>query len=195
MKKLTTLLTAAALALAFAPSFSNPASAQAQIPGAMVSQAHTMRASKLIGVEVYNEQGEDIGKLEDILVKNTMSEPQAVLSVGGFVGEGSKLGRRTAQPHLNEGRQGEHVGNEGANGGVAEVAVQQRGRRQLIRPVPGRPGGVRPAIQFHHGPSAKQQAERRGFQSSGRRPTTAAREIKSIGACIHAPDTQSDATQ
>jgi sporulation protein YlmC with PRC-barrel domain len=91
MKKLTTVLAAAALALAFAPSIITPASAQSQIPGAMVSQAHSMRASKLIGTEVYNEKGEDIGKLEDILVKDTVSEQQAVLSVGGFVGEGEKL--------------------------------------------------------------------------------------------------------
>jgi sporulation protein YlmC with PRC-barrel domain len=91
MKKLTTVLTAAALALAFAASISNPASAQSQVPGAMVARDHSLRAGKLIGLEVYNDQGEDIGKLEDILVKNTASEPQAVLSVGGFVGEGSKL--------------------------------------------------------------------------------------------------------
>ena len=29
-----------------------------------------MRTSKLIGIEVYNENGDDIGKLEDILVKD-----------------------------------------------------------------------------------------------------------------------------
>jgi len=91
MKKLTTVLTAAALALMFAPSIVTPASAQSHSPSAMVAQTHSLRASKLVGTEVYNDQGEDIGKLEDILVKDTASEPQAVLSVGGFVGGGEKL--------------------------------------------------------------------------------------------------------
>jgi sporulation protein YlmC with PRC-barrel domain len=91
MKKLTTVLTAAALALMVAPSFITPASAQSQSPNAMAAQTHSLRASKLIGTEVYNDQGEDIGKLEDILVKDAASEPQAVLSVGGFVGGGEKL--------------------------------------------------------------------------------------------------------
>nr|WP_294551842.1 PRC-barrel domain-containing protein [uncultured Rhodopila sp.] len=91
MKKLTTVLTAAALALMFAPSIITPASAQSQSPSAMVAQTHSLRASKLIGTEVYNDQGEDLGKLEDILVKDTVSEPLAVLSVGGFVGGGDKL--------------------------------------------------------------------------------------------------------
>jgi sporulation protein YlmC with PRC-barrel domain len=91
MKKLTMVLTAAALALVFAPSIITPASAQAQSRSAIVASDHSMRTTKLIGIEVYNENGEDIGKLEDIIVKDSASEPQAILSVGGFVGEGPKL--------------------------------------------------------------------------------------------------------
>jgi sporulation protein YlmC with PRC-barrel domain len=91
MKKLTTLLTAAALALAFAPSIISPASAQSQSRSEIVATDHSMRTSKLIGIEVYNEKGDDIGKLEDILVKDSASEPQVILSVGGFVGGEPKL--------------------------------------------------------------------------------------------------------
>jgi sporulation protein YlmC with PRC-barrel domain len=91
MKKLTTVLTAAALALVFAPSIINPAAAQSRSRSEIVAPDHSMRTSKLIGIEVYNENGDDIGKLEDILVKDSTSEPQVVLSVGGFVGEGPKL--------------------------------------------------------------------------------------------------------
>jgi sporulation protein YlmC with PRC-barrel domain len=91
MKKLTTVLTAAALALVFAPSIINPAAAQSRSRSEIVAPDHSMRTSKLIGIEVYNENGDDIGKLEDILVKDSTSEPQVVLSVGGFFGEGPKL--------------------------------------------------------------------------------------------------------
>jgi sporulation protein YlmC with PRC-barrel domain len=91
MKKLTTILTAATLALAFAPSIISPASARSQGRSEIVAQDHSMRTSKLIGIEVDNDKGEDIGKLEDILVKGSASEPQVVLSVGGFVGGGPKL--------------------------------------------------------------------------------------------------------
>ncbi len=89
MKKLPALLTAAALV--FAPAIINPASAQSQSRSQIVAPDHSMRTSKLIGIEVYNENGDDIGKLDDILVKDSTSEPQVVLSVGGFVGEGPKL--------------------------------------------------------------------------------------------------------
>ena len=91
MKKLTTVLTAAALALAFAPSIISPASAESKSPSEIVAKDHSMRTSKLIGIEIYNDKGEDVGKLEDILVKGSASEPQVILSVGGFVGGGSKL--------------------------------------------------------------------------------------------------------
>jgi sporulation protein YlmC with PRC-barrel domain len=52
---------------------------------------HLPRASKLIGADVENMQGEDLGKIEDIVL-----DPQdgrvayAVLSLGGFLGIGEK---------------------------------------------------------------------------------------------------------
>ena len=49
------------------------------------------RASKMIGSEVYNDTNADIGKLDDILVSDDGSIPYAVLSVGGFIGVGTRL--------------------------------------------------------------------------------------------------------
>jgi sporulation protein YlmC with PRC-barrel domain len=43
-----------------------------------------MRSSKLIGMTVYDKQGLEIGKIEDIMIRtDTGSEPLAVLSVDG----------------------------------------------------------------------------------------------------------------
>lgn len=83
MNTLKTLTAAAALALAFAPQTTITASAQSLSYSTIVAQDHSMRGSKLIGMEIFNEKGEKIGKIEDILVKGTASEPMAVLSVPG----------------------------------------------------------------------------------------------------------------
>src|SRR5215472_8719308 len=52
---------------------------------------HSMRVSKLIGTQVYNDQGESIGSVIEVLVKGESMEPMAVLSVGDYVGGGSKM--------------------------------------------------------------------------------------------------------
>jgi PRC-barrel domain protein len=50
------------------------------------------RASKVIGSTVVNEQNETVGKVDDLIISNAgKGEPVAVLSVGGFLGVGSKL--------------------------------------------------------------------------------------------------------
>jgi sporulation protein YlmC with PRC-barrel domain len=49
------------------------------------------RASRVIGSAVYNESNESIGEVEDILIPQAGSQPVAVLSVGGFLGIGSRL--------------------------------------------------------------------------------------------------------
>jgi hypothetical protein len=86
MKRITTLLAAAALAAVFtAPPLAMAAGNDIVLPD------HTMRASKIIGATVYNEQGQNIGSVVDVLVKNTPSEPTAILSVGDFAGGGTKL--------------------------------------------------------------------------------------------------------
>jgi sporulation protein YlmC with PRC-barrel domain len=49
------------------------------------------RASKLIGSNIYNENNESIGEVDDIIVPPGGGQPVAVLSVGGFLGIGARL--------------------------------------------------------------------------------------------------------
>jgi sporulation protein YlmC with PRC-barrel domain len=83
MKKLTILAATTALTMAFAPSIVTPAFAQSMAISTIVAQDHSMRSSKLIGMDVFNDKGEKIGKIEDVLVKASAAEPLAVLSVTG----------------------------------------------------------------------------------------------------------------
>ena len=86
MNKFSGLVAMAALAVTFAaPALA--ASANSEI----VMTDHSMRAGRIIGATVYNDQGQSIGSVVDVLVRNGGSEPTAVLSVGDFVGGGNKL--------------------------------------------------------------------------------------------------------
>lgn len=49
------------------------------------------RASRVIGSSVVNEANETIGKIDDLLVSPDGKQPYAVLSVGGFLGMGTRL--------------------------------------------------------------------------------------------------------
>jgi hypothetical protein len=49
------------------------------------------RASKVIGNNFVNDANETIGKIDDLLVTRDGKEPYAVLSVGGFLGMGTRL--------------------------------------------------------------------------------------------------------
>jgi hypothetical protein len=49
------------------------------------------RVSKVIGSSVVNEGNETIGKIDDLLVSPDGKQPYAVLSVGGFLGMGTRL--------------------------------------------------------------------------------------------------------
>ena len=49
------------------------------------------RASKVVGTSVVNEANETIGKIDDLLVTRDGKDPYAVLSVGGFLGIGTRL--------------------------------------------------------------------------------------------------------
>ena len=49
------------------------------------------RASKIIGSSVLNDANETIGTIDDLLVSRDGKQPYAVLSVGGFLGMGTRL--------------------------------------------------------------------------------------------------------
>jgi ribosomal 30S subunit maturation factor RimM len=52
--------------------------------------ADEFRTSKLVGSKVYNEANENIGSIEDIILKSDGAMDEVVLSVGGFLGIGDK---------------------------------------------------------------------------------------------------------
>jgi len=49
------------------------------------------RASKVVGSSVANDANQTIGKIDDLLVTRDGKEPYAVLSVGGFLGMGTRM--------------------------------------------------------------------------------------------------------
>jgi hypothetical protein len=52
---------------------------------------HYMRSSKMIGMPVYNDHGEKIGVINDIMLPAGGGEVAATLSVGEFTGTGAKM--------------------------------------------------------------------------------------------------------
>ena len=55
---------------------------------APVSAAGQWRASKLVGVNIYNEQNDKIGAIDDVIVDPSGKVDGVVISVGGFLGMG-----------------------------------------------------------------------------------------------------------
>jgi hypothetical protein len=49
------------------------------------------RASKVIGSSIVNDANETIGTVDDLLVSRDGKQPYAVLSIGGFLGMGTRL--------------------------------------------------------------------------------------------------------
>ena len=70
-----------------------------------------VRASKLIGSAVYSDQNERIGSVDDLVMTDANKITVAVVSVGGFLGMGSKL---VAVPFDQLKRDGDHVVLQGA---------------------------------------------------------------------------------
>jgi sporulation protein YlmC with PRC-barrel domain len=57
----------------------------------VIKVATGYRASKVIGASVVNEANDTVGKVDDIIIGQDGKSPFVVLSVGGFLGMGSKL--------------------------------------------------------------------------------------------------------
>ncbi|MBU8543434.1 MULTISPECIES: PRC-barrel domain-containing protein [Roseomonadaceae] len=49
------------------------------------------RASQLVGSNIYNEENNSIGEIDDLIVPPQGGQPVAIISVGGFLGIGAKL--------------------------------------------------------------------------------------------------------
>ena len=71
-----------------------PASNQATTPSqrnAVLTDRADVRASKLIGSSVYNDRNEKIGAVDDVVLGKDNKADAVILSVGGFLGVGTKL--------------------------------------------------------------------------------------------------------
>lgn len=74
------------------PAASPPANTSMKAPAARAGTGHEMRMSELVGKNVINAKGEDLGEIKDLVVDTTSGKVQyAVLSFGGFLGLGNKL--------------------------------------------------------------------------------------------------------
>lgn len=70
-----------------------PATSPAQSAAVMPARdiALSSRASRIIGAKVYNERGESIGEVEELVLRRDSGATMAVISVGGFLGIGARL--------------------------------------------------------------------------------------------------------
>ena len=93
MKRLIALLTGAAV---IAAAFSGPALSQGtpQTLSIMKVDPQSLttgyRTSKVVGSSIVNEANETVGTIDDLIVTPGDKVPFAVLSVGGFLGMGTK---------------------------------------------------------------------------------------------------------
>ena len=94
MKKTMLLASAAIIGVSF---LAVPAKAQGVPQTVAITKVDVQkvaagyRASKVVGSSVANDANQTIGKIDDLLVTRDGKEPYAVLSVGGFLGMGTRL--------------------------------------------------------------------------------------------------------
>jgi sporulation protein YlmC with PRC-barrel domain len=67
-----------------------PAAPSATAAPSTVTSASMWRASKLIGLNIYNEQNEKLGDINEILVDKSGKIDGVVIGVGGFLGMGER---------------------------------------------------------------------------------------------------------
>jgi sporulation protein YlmC with PRC-barrel domain len=86
---LASVMIAPALAQSNPPaSATNPAPSSAAPAPASQAQSGQWRASKLIGLNVYNDQNEKLGDINEILLDKSGKVDGVVIGVGGFLGVG-----------------------------------------------------------------------------------------------------------
>ena len=81
--------------VAFAQSPTTPADTKAPAPAASSEMSSsfqgTWRASKMVGLSVYNDSNESIGSINDMLTDKSGNIKAVVIGVGGFLGIGEHL--------------------------------------------------------------------------------------------------------
>jgi hypothetical protein len=94
MKKTMLLASAAMIGIGV---IATPANAQGVPQAVEITKVDVQKvaagyqASKVIGSSVVNDANETIGKIDDLLVTRDGKEPYVVLSVGGFLGMGTRM--------------------------------------------------------------------------------------------------------
>jgi sporulation protein YlmC with PRC-barrel domain len=68
-----------------------PASAQGTVAQPVSGQTNNWPVSKVLGVTVYNGQGDAIGKIHDLVMDPQARVATAILSIGGYLGVGDRL--------------------------------------------------------------------------------------------------------
>jgi sporulation protein YlmC with PRC-barrel domain len=117
------LLTAALLAsVLVAPAFAQSDRPATNTPQATTATKSSMwRASKLIGLDVYNQQNEKVGDISELLLDKSGKIDGVVIGVGGFLGMGqrdikvemSKLKFMEEPPRSAERRDGDRPATTG----------------------------------------------------------------------------------
>src|ERR1700736_2539750 len=69
----------------------SPPSPAMQSSASSTSFQGDWRASKVVGLNVYNEKNENVGSINDLLMDKSGGIKAAVISVGGFLGMGARL--------------------------------------------------------------------------------------------------------
>ncbi len=97
MSKSAVLLGAVALGSMLAAPLLGPTSALAQQaavaghPSAFMTNDHQLRTAQLVGKPIFNDKGENIGTITNVLVDMKGGPTTVVLSVGKYLGVGTKL--------------------------------------------------------------------------------------------------------
>ena len=94
MKKTMLLASAAIISVSFLTAHANAQGIPQTVEITKVDVqkvAAGYRASKVVGSSVVNDANETIGKIDDLLVTRDGKEPYVVLSVGGFLGMGTRM--------------------------------------------------------------------------------------------------------
>ncbi|MEW6639932.1 MAG: PRC-barrel domain-containing protein [Pseudomonadota bacterium] len=89
------LLAGVAVAQTQAPQMQAPATrmdSSAPSASSTATQSHQglWRASKLVGVSVYNDSNESLGKINDIVIDHNGGIKNVIIGVGGFLGVGER---------------------------------------------------------------------------------------------------------
>jgi hypothetical protein len=73
------------------PADRSTAAAERPSPPKFTTSDDQVRVGKVIGATVYNDKDQSIGSIDDVLMSHDNKANTAVISVGGFLGMGSKL--------------------------------------------------------------------------------------------------------